>query len=332
MTYDVHAHCVPDELVALLRSDGHRFGIEVVKNADGEEHIVIGGRHEVPLPKGLSDLEGRLAAMDAAGVDVQLLCHRTDLSAYGLEGDAGAAYSRAFNRIMADEVARNAERFLALGTIPLQDPAAAAEELRFAVLELGMVGVEIASTVAGVTLDQASLEPFWEAANDLRCFVLLHPFTPLAGVDLSRYFLENLVGRPAESTVAVGHLIFSGILERYPDLVLCLVHGGGFLPYQVGRMQKGYSVVPHITAADLSTPPLEIARRLYYDSLLHIPQALSFLVDLVGADHVVVGSDYPYEMHERQPVTAVKAAGLGEEQQSLILEGNVNRIVANIRR
>jgi aminocarboxymuconate-semialdehyde decarboxylase len=334
MTFDVHAHHMPPEMMDLLRVEGRNLDVEVAKNDRGEELIVLGGRLEVgPLPAALGDRAARLAAMDAAGVQTQLLSHRTELSAYGLRGDAGPRYSRAFNRVMADEVARDPDRFLALGTVPLQNPAAAAEELRYAVQELGMVGVEIASMVDGVPLDQAGLDPFWDVANQLRCFVLLHPNAPLPGVDLRGYFMENMFGRPAESTLAIGRLLFSGVLERYPDLVLCLVHGGGFLPYQLGRFSKGYEVVPHLTATKISRPPAEFARRLYYDSLLHVPEAVAFLVALVGAERVVVGSDYPYEMHERQPVAAIEAVpGLTEEQRSLILRGNVERILGDIRR
>lgn len=332
MIYDVHAHCVPAELWDLLRSDGDRFDIEVTKDDRGRESLVLAGRVNVgALPEVLWDVDARLAAMDAAGVDVQLLSHRTDLSAYALRGDAGPAYARAFNDIMAAEVARRPDRFLALGTVPLQKPEAAAEELRRAVEDLGMAGVEIASTVDGTSLDQAGLEPFWEAASELRCFVLLHPFNPLPGVDLGRYFLDNMVGRPAESTVAIAQLMFSGVLERHPDLVLCLVHGGGFLPYQLGRWEKGFGVVPHLTQQHISTPPRELARRLYYDSLVHIPEALEYLVRVVGADRVVTGSDYPYEMHERRPVEAVRRTALSAADQDLILSRNVERLLGEIK-
>jgi aminocarboxymuconate-semialdehyde decarboxylase len=274
-----------------------------------------------------------MAAMDDGGVKVQLVSHRTDFSAYALDGDKGASYSRAFNRILADEVSRYPDRMLALGTVPLQAPARAAEELAFAVRELGMVGAEIASNVDGVTLDQAGLDPFWEVANELRCLILLHPYDPLRGVDLSRYFLENMVGRPAESTVAIAHLLFSGILERYPDLVLVMVHGGGYMPYQLGRWEKGYKVVPHIAGRHISRPPIEFVKRLYYDSLVHIPEALSYLLALVGPTQVVLGTDYPYEMAERAPVKFIDTVpGLSAEGRHAILEGNMLRILDGIRR
>lgn len=334
MTYDVHAHIVPVELMELLRSDGPNFGIEAFERQDGEEMLRLAGRVEIgPFPQDLFDLDARIVAMDEAGVDVQLVSHRTDFSAYALNGDAGARYANAFNRILADEVSRYPERMLALGTVPLQSPRAAAEELEFAVTELGMVGLEIASTVDGVPLDQAELDPFWEVANELRCLVLLHPYDPLRGVDLSPYFLENVFGRPAESALAIARLLFGGILERYPDLVLCMVHGGGYMPYQLGRWDKGYAMVPHIAGKNISRPPSELVKRLYYDSLVHLPEAMSFLLQLVGPSQIVVGTDYPYPMHERRPVTFVDSVpGLEAEAREAILEGNVRRILEGIRR
>lgn len=334
MSYDVHAHIVPEELMELLRADGPSFGIDVFRNEGGKEMLRLAGRVEIgPFPTELFDVDARLAAMDTGGVDVQLVSHRTDFSAYALDGDGGSRYARAFNRILAEHVARHPDRMVALGTVPLQSPKAAGDELAYVVAELGMAGVEIASTVEGVPLDEAGLEPFWEVANDLRCFVLLHPYDPLRGVDLGRYFLENMFGRPAESTLAIGRLLFGGILERYPDLVLCMVHGGGYMPYQLGRWEKGYAVVPHLAGANISRPPTDFIRRLYYDSLVHLPQALSFLLEVVGPSQVVLGTDYPYEMHERHPVAFVDSVpGLSAEDRHAILEGNMRRIFEGIRR
>ncbi|HKX76758.1 MAG TPA: amidohydrolase family protein [Acidimicrobiia bacterium] len=334
MTYDVHAHIVPGELMELLRADGPSFGIEAFQNSKGEELLRLAGRVEIgPFPAELFDLEARFAAMEAGGVTVQLVSHRTDFSAYALAAEGGTRYARAFNRILADLVSSHPDRLLALGTVPLQAPAAAAAELDHAVRELGMVGVEIATSVDGVSLDQAGLDPFWEVANELRCLILLHPYDVLRGIDLSRYFLENIFGRPAESAMAIAHLLFSGVFERYPDLVLCMVHGGGYMPYQLGRWEKGYEVVPQITGRNLRQPPLEYVRRLYYDSLLHLPQAIGYLLDLVGPSQVVIGTDYPYPMAERQPVSFIDSIpGLRPEDREGILTGNVERILKGIRR
>lgn len=332
-TYDVHAHCIPERLLELLRREGGRFGLEVEEGERGPSVVLSGGQRIGPLRGVLGDVDARLARMDASGVDVQLLASWIDLTAYGMEAAAGAAYSRRFNEILAEEAAGHPDRFLALGTVPLQSPHHAAEELHHAVEELGMVGVEIASTVGPTDLDQAGLDPFWEAAAELRCLVLIHPCDPLSGVDLSRNFLDNMVGRPAESTIAIGHLIFSGVLERHPDLVVCVVHGGGFVPYQLGRMRRGYQAVPHMTSAHISTDPEDLARRLYYDTVLHDPVAVAFLIERMGPDRVVLGTDYPFEMGDLDPLATLAAVpGLSEADSRLIREGNVARILAEVRR
>jgi aminocarboxymuconate-semialdehyde decarboxylase len=334
MTFDVHAHIVPTELMEFLRVDGPSLGLEIITTAEGKEKLRVAGRQELgPFPPVLFDLDARFAAMDEGGVDVQLVGHRTEFSAYALPSDEGARYARVFNRILADLVAAHPTRLIGLGTVPLQDPRRAAEELVYLVQDLGMAGVEIATHVDGTPIDQAGLDPFWDAANELRCLVLFHPNDPLRGLDLGRYFMDNLVGRPAESTVAIGYLLLSGVFERFPDLVLCMVHGGGYMPYQIGRWEKGYKVVPHLVGANLSRPPLEYVKKLYFDSLVHIPEALAFLLELVGPDQVVVGTDYPYEMAERTPVRFIDSVpGLTPAARSAILEGNVRRILDGVRR
>jgi aminocarboxymuconate-semialdehyde decarboxylase len=332
-TYDVHAHCIPDDLVDLLRADGPRFGIEVVTDDRGESAVIAGRVRLAPFRSILGDTGARLAAMDATGVDVQVLSSWVDLTAYALEPAQGAAYSRRVNQILSEHAAEHPGRFLALGTVPLQSPERAAEELHFAIEELGHVGVEIATTVDDVDLDRAGLDPFWEAAEDLGCLVLLHPCNPLPGVDLGRYFLDNIVGRAAESTIAVAGLLFGGVLERFPDLQLCVVHGGGFVPFQIGRMQRGYDAVPKRTREHISTPPAELARRILYDTVLHDSKALAFLVEQVGSDRVLMGSDYPFEMGDPEPVRTVKdIPGLSEEQRRMITGENFERIRAGIRR
>jgi aminocarboxymuconate-semialdehyde decarboxylase len=332
-TFDIHAHCIPQGLIDLLREDGSRLGIEIANDGKGE-YAVIGSRVRLaPFRPILSDMEARVQAMDDSGVDVQLISSWVDLTAYALEPEAGTEYSRRFNEILVDHAGEHLGRFRTLGTVPLQDPVAAAEELEYAVRELGMAGVQIATTVDGTDLDAAGLDPFWEAAEALRCPVVIHPCNPLPGVDLSRNFLDNLVGRPAESTIAVAHLLFGGTLERFPDLVICVVHGGGFVPYQMGRMQRGFDAVPQAAAQNISRPPSELARLLYYDTIVHDPAVLAFLVDHMGADHVVVGTDYPFPMGDSEPVETVNAVpGLSDEERQLILGDNVARLLEGIER
>lgn len=333
MTIDVHAHCIPVGLIERLESEGGQYGIEIVYR-EGKRRALIAGRVDAgPLRPDLVDVDRRLAAMDATGVEVQLLSSWIDMTAYALEAGAGARYSRMFNESLAETAAEHPGRFRTLCTVPLQAPAAAAAELRHAVTSLGMVGVEIATAVDGRDLDDPDLEPFWAAAEELQCLILVHPYASLAGRGVSRYFLGNLVGNPAESTIAVAHLIFGGVLERHPELRVVLVHGGGFAPFQAGRWDRGFHANSRGAAQNLTRPPSDWLRRLYYDTVLHSPESLRFLLDFAGPEHVVLGSDYPFEMGEQEPLRAVEAIpGLTAGERELIVRGNVERLIADMRR
>ena len=333
MSIDVHAHCVPDGVIEALRADGGRYGIELAEE-DGRYAALIGGRVQTrPILPTLLDLPRRLAAMDAAGVDVQILASWIDLTAYALDAAAGARYSRMFNEALAATVGGAPDRFRALATVPLQDPDRAATELRHAVTALGLVGAEIATTVDGTELDDPALEPFWTAAEELRALVVVHPYASLAGRNVRRYGLNNLVGNPAESTIALGHLVFGGVFERHPDLLMCIVHGGGFAPYQIGRWDRAFVTGARGAAEHLTRSPGEWLRGLYFDTVLHSPQSLRHLIDVVGAEHVLLGSDYPFLMGEPEPVAALAAVpGLDAGERQLVAHDNLAAILEGVRR
>jgi aminocarboxymuconate-semialdehyde decarboxylase len=333
VSIDVHAHCVPVGVIETLRAEGGRYGIEVAQE-DGRWAALIAGRVTAgPILPTLLDLPRRLAAMDAAGVDVQVLATWIDLTAYALDEGSGARYARMFNEALAATVAEAPARFRALATVPMQAPATAAAELRHAVTTLGLVGVEIATTVDGLELDDPSLEPFWTAAEELRCVVVVHPYASLAGRRVSRFGLNNLVGNPAETTIALGHLIFGGVLERHPELRLVLVHGGGFAPYQIGRWDHGYRTGAQGAGEHLTRSPGEWLRSLYFDTVLHSPASLRHLIDVVGVERVVLGSDYPFLMGEPEPVRALDAVdGLDDKGRDLVLQGNLAALLDEVRR
>jgi aminocarboxymuconate-semialdehyde decarboxylase len=273
-------------------------------------------------------MEARLEAMDRMGVTTQLLAGWVDLTGYDLEPAQGAIYSRAHNEALADHANVDRDRFLTLATIPLQDPATAAEELGRAMRELGMVGAQIATTVGSDWLDQRPLDAFWEAAAELNAFIVLHPMAPLTGVDLERYFMSNAIGRPAESTIALAGLIFSGVFDRHPDLKLCVVHGGGFAPYQVGRMNRAHLVKPEVAAKHASRLPGDYLSRLYFDTVVHDARVLRFLIDSFGADQILLGTDYPFEMGDDDPVGLVESvAGISMTEKESILTGNAERLL-----
>jgi len=330
-SYDVHAHCIPSDVMEALETDGDRLGVTVAER-DGARRLLIAGRTSGPsLHSAISDLPARLGAMDAAGVEVQLVSSWIDLSAYALPPSQGVSLARLFNESLAQMIGAHPDRFRGLCNVPLQAPEQAAAELRHAVGELGMVGAEIGTTIDGRELDDRDLDPFWAAASELGCLVLVHPVRSLAGRGIERYFLGNLVANPAESTIAIAHLIFGGVLDRYPDLKVCVVHGGGFAPYQVGRLDRGYVAKSALTAVHLRETPRAALRRLYYDTVLHDPQALAALIAFAGVEHVVLGSDYPFEMGDPDPIGTIAAVpGLSDADRALILSGNVERLVGHL--
>jgi aminocarboxymuconate-semialdehyde decarboxylase len=331
-TYDVHAHLVPTSLLDRLAKDGGQCGVTLAE--DGGRTKIILGQETAGSPRpDLVDEKARLETMDRTGVDVQLISAWIALTGYTLPTEQGAAWSRLFNESMAETVAGHPDRYLGLCTVPLQSGEAAAAELRYAVQQLGMVGAQIATTVAGLELDDPGLEPFWAAAEELRSIVVIHPDQVLPGRDKPRYVLGNFVGNAAETTIAAAHLVYGGVLERHPDLRVCLVHGGGYAPYQAGRMDHGYQAEPRLVDKRLSRLPSDYLRMLYFDTVTHSPDVMRFLVDFAGAGHVVLGSDYPFEMGEADPVGSIqRVPGLPEAEQQQILSGNLERLVADVRR
>ena len=333
MSIDIHAHIIPPEFLNALRDGRGRHGIDIAVE-DGNVRAAISGGPDIGVLRAdLRDIDDRLAAMDASAVDIQILANWIDLNGYVLSEPQGAEYCRLFNESLAAVVASHSKRFMALANVPLQAPSAAAAELNHAVSELGMVGVQIATTVAGQELDDPDLDPLWEAAEGLRCIVVLHPYNPLPQRGLRRYFLSNALGRPAETTLAIGHMIFGGVFERFPNLTVCVVHGGGFLPYQIGRMDQAFRAKPELAASHLTRLPSEWGRHLYYDTVTHNPDVLRFLIDQVEVTHVMMGTDYPFEMGDGRPVDTIGSIpGLGDDERRLILDGNVGRLLAEIQR
>jgi aminocarboxymuconate-semialdehyde decarboxylase len=322
MAIDVHAHGVPDGLTQALRAAPHSLGVEVLGD-EAAPRIRFAGTVTPPLEPVLSDLPVRLEAMDRMGVDRQLVSPFIDLTGYPLDAATGRAYCMLFNDLMAETVRRAPDRLSAFATVPLGFGQAAADELVRAVSELGMVGAEIGTDTGSGQLDDDQLEPFWEAAAGLGCLILIHP-NAAARVELP-YLLSNFVGNPADTTLAAARLMFGGVLDRHPDLRICLVHGGGFLPYQVGRLERGFTVYGERWGARLRSSPRELLGRLYFDTVLYSADMLSTLIGIVGPERVLLGTDYPFAMGDLDPLTSL--AGLDEKSRELIGHDNVARLL-----
>jgi aminocarboxymuconate-semialdehyde decarboxylase len=258
--------------------------------------------------------------MAAAEVDMQAVSVCPQTFIYDQDAALAAALARIQNEQIAKLVSQHPDRFLGLATLPMQAPQQAADELRHAVRALGHAGAMIGSNVVGKNLDDPALEPVWAAAAEVDAFMLIHP-VKVAGADRLRgYYLTNLIGNPLDTTIAAACLAFAGVLERYPNLKICLSHGGGFTPYQAGRFAHGWHVREE-PKKSLAVSPEASLRRFYYDTILHAKPQLEFLVDWAGSSHVLLGSDYPFDMGSTECVRQVRALGVAAADRDAILGG-----------
>jgi len=312
-------------LAHAARTSPARVGVRVLD--DGERpRLVVGAEPPTrPLLEPLYTLPRHLAFLAAQGIEAAVFGPLMDAAGYSLPPRQGAAWSRAQNEGLAASLAEVGGRHAGLATVPLQSPELAAEELRVAVTSLGLRGAMIDPNALGRPLADRSLDPFWKAAAELAAPVMLHPFLLEAVERFGRHYMHNLVGYPFETTLAAGSLILGGTLDRFPDLDVVLVHGGGFLPYHVGRFDRGHAVRPEVRA-DGAALPSSYLRRFHYDTLVQFPPALAFLVALVGADRVLLGSDHPFWLGDPEPARVVREAGLSAAAQAAILGDNAVRI------
>ncbi|HEY7596901.1 MAG TPA: amidohydrolase family protein [Actinophytocola sp.] len=323
---DLHAHHVGADAVARIEAGGAAHGIAV----EGDR-IRVGERLTgLPVLPGLTDVAARLSWMDEAGVDVQLVAGWMDLAGYHLPPEAGRWLARVQNEALAALVAAHPRRFAAAAAVPLQDPGLAAAELDHAVTELGHVAVQIGARVEHGGLDEPVLDPFWTAAEELGVPVVIHP----AELDVPdrhrRLFLHILTGNPAETTNAAAALLLGGVLDRHPGLRFLLVHGGGFLPYQIGRLARGATTAPEAARSRSAHPPRELLRHFHFDTVLHDPDALRYLENF-AAGRVVLGSDYPFPMADSDPVGSVGKAIDDEAARGQILSTTPAGLLARRR-
>jgi aminocarboxymuconate-semialdehyde decarboxylase len=275
----------------------------------------------------LTSVERRLSDMDAMGIDVQAISPAPFQYHYWADPELGAATARTVNDNLAEIAACHPDRFVAMGTVPMQAPDLAVAELERMVKTLGMRGVEINSNVAGEDLSAERFRKFFAKAEELGVLIFLHPL----GFDRADRFVDhyfnNVIGNPLEAALAVGHLIFGGVLDDCPKLKLCVAHGGGYLPSYAGRMDHAHAARPDCRDC-IQAAPTSYLKKLYFDTVVFTHHQLEYLVQQYGAEHVIMGSDYPYDMGEENPVGFVEGAPhLGDADKDAILGGNAARLL-----
>lgn len=277
----------------------------------------------------LTGVTERLADMDRMGVDIQAVCPAPYQFFYWTEPDYGAELAREVNEGMARIAADHPDRFVALGSVPLQDSQLAIRELNHCVKNLGMRGIEICTNVNGKNLTDPSLklDKFFARAESLGVVIFMHPLGYTQADRLTHHYFNNVIGNPLDSTVAVSHLIFDGVMARYPKLKFVVAHGGGFIAHYWARMDHAWRARPDCRTV-IKKPPSSYLEKFYFDTITFDPEMLRRLIERFGADHVVLGTDYPYDMGEEDPLGLIaQVKKLSKADRQLIQGGNAARLL-----
>ena len=325
---DVHAHLTPQCFWRATENGGDWHTLKRETDARGMEYALVGGRRQALPPRAKWTPEERLADMDSLGVDVHVVSPYVGFYNYHLPVEVARATSAETNDEIAGMIEAWPERFAGLGTLPMQDVKAAIGEMERCMTRLGLKGVEINDHINGRTLEEPEFRPFWKAAQALGALVFFHQggdtvVTPRS----ARYHLPNSIGNLADRAVTFATLVSGGVMDEFPDLKICLGHGGGYTCFGIGRMDHGWQVRSE-ARVHITQPPSTYLRRFYYDCIVYTEPALRFLIDSVGADRVVFGTDWPYDMALDWPVAWVLGMkGLSQEEKEAILWKNLERLL-----
>jgi aminocarboxymuconate-semialdehyde decarboxylase len=323
-TIDIHAHvfiqAAADYIAPYTDMASHalnRFAVAETKE--------LNKRQDAERRPRMAGVDDRFADMEAMGLDWQLVSPAPPQCYYAVPAEIGATAARLINDGIAAYVAQHPDRLAALGSVPMQDGEAAASELEYAVKTLGFKGVEILTNVAGRELADPDFAAFWAKAEELGAWVFIHPSGFTHGERLGRFYFSNVIGNPLETAIALHYLIFDGVLERHPGLKIVAAHGGGFLGAYHGRIDHAWGARSDSRGA-LPHPPSSYLKRLYFDSIVFTPEQLRALVAAYGADRIMIGTDFPFDMGEYDPIGHLVEAGLSAEEIAAIAGGNAQRL------
>lgn len=325
-TIDIHCHIHTPECEPLVRELFSPEKEPFIYFASPETRA-INQRLFADLAPKLTSPEERLKDMDRMGVDIQVISPSPMQYYYWTDGKLGLELARLQNNRVAEVVSSHPKRFVGMGTLPLQDIKRAERELERVVTQLGFRAIEISSNVNGIDFDAKRFRRFFAKVQELDVLLFMHPLGFTDAGRLRDYYLTNIMGQPLDSTVAVSHLIFGGVLETYPQLKICVAHGGGYLPFYSGRMDHAYTIRPECQH-HISRQPSTYLRQLYFDSVVYTNESLAHLVKQMGSERVLLGTDYPFDMGETDPVGHIAGArSLTRAQKERIWGGNAAQLL-----
>lgn len=324
MKIDVHTHILPKDLPSFKDKYGYGGFIQLDHHKPCAARMLRDdGRFFREVESNCFDADARLPEMDASAVDVQVISTVPVMFSYWAKAADGLDISKFLNDHIAGVVAKHPGRFVGLGTIPLQDPDLAIQELERCMKDLGLAGIQIGSHVNDWNLSDEKLFPVFEAAAKLNAAVFVHPWEMMGEAKMQKYWLPWLVGMPAEVSLAICSMIFGGVLERLPNLRVCFAHGGGAFPITVGRVAHGFEARPDLCAIDNKKSPRDYLGKFFVDSLVHDEAALKYVVELFGDTRVSLGTDYPFPLGELEPGKLIESIdSFSREQKERLLWEN----------
>jgi len=314
---DCHFHLFPEAFLDAARLPNNSFKASIERSADGAEFLVAEGDFRHQLVPSFHDTDTIVQDMDCRKIATAVITSAPPTLSYWADAGAAVELAQAINEEMAQREAAYPTRFAALGTLPLQDMDASIAEARRVVHGLKLRGFMIGSNVDGINLDDPYFTPMWETFAELDVPVFIHPYIPAGAERMRRYYLHNLIGMVNETAIAIASVVYGGLLDRYPTLRLCFAHAGGTYPIIQGRLDHGYRVRPQECGAAIPHPPSHYLGKLYFDAISFSHSALRFLADMVGSDHLVIGSDFPFDMGPEQPVDAIMSNPYFTEDEKL---------------
>ncbi|HEY4858095.1 MAG TPA: amidohydrolase family protein [Xanthobacteraceae bacterium] len=333
MPIDVHAHYVPNRIIATLEERARDFGLSLVKTPPQcAIHFDYGLKVRPFFQKLIEPVEQRLDGMAGQGVTSQVLSVWPDIFAYGLPGAAATRWHRLLNESLSQLCLRHPERFALFASVPLPHAAAAAREAEFAMKQLGAAGLVVAANIEGVNLGEVDLDEFWHAAVELEAPVFIHPVQAAPTPRTQKFALVQIAQYTFDTTLCVGSLIFSGVLDRFPGLQIILAHGGGTFPYLTGRFDCLHARMDRAAQGDVAAAdPSAYVRRFHYDTILHSPMHLRWLAQAVSVENMLLGSDYSFPPADLDPVGTVRRAGFSDVETAKILDYNARALMPRLK-
>jgi aminocarboxymuconate-semialdehyde decarboxylase len=325
LTFDIHSHVGVPAAAQLVQGHLDPDTIPLVRWQSPETRAV-NAKQEVDLKTRITSLDERLRDLDAMGLDMQLIMPPPPQCYYTVPLEIAVKAAQIINDGLGDFVGRKPDRFIALGTVPMSDAGEAVKELERCMGPLGFKGVQILTNIAGRELSDPAFAPFWKRAEELGALVVIHPNGFTEGKRFERFYFNNVIGNPLETTLALHYLIFDGVLERHPNLKILAVHGGGYLGAYWGRIDHAWGARSDCHG-DLPHPPTTYLKKIYFDSVVFTPGQLENLVETFGVDRVLMGTDYPFDMADYDPVGHVVGAKLDEAAIAAICGGNAKRLL-----